>query len=205
MPRCRTCAFVLPDDPEHTGARCPHCRQALYQPPGRFPRTAGEGEGVCTVHSACVAVGTCGRCGNFLCETCHTRWDKRILCTACVDRALRGDEGLTDRPKDHARQAKIGLSAGVGAWILTAGFAAGMTLLSQTRQNPDALAAVGVLLLVTIVFPSMVIVALIGLGQSAAALRVRGDSMIVATLGLLLSGLHVGAMVGIMFFGIWVH
>jgi hypothetical protein len=29
--------------------------------------------------------------------------------------------------------------------------------------------------------------------------------MILATLGLMLSGLHVGAMVGTMLFGIWLH
>jgi hypothetical protein len=152
-----------------------------------------------------VSVGTCGRCGNFLCDTCRTRWDKAVLCPACVDRALQGKDGDPGQQRSHARQARLGLAAGIAAWVLTA-LIVGMGFLSQAvGKGSDGMVAAGAVLLVLFVLPSAVIVALVGLGQSAAALRTRGDSMILATLGLLLSGLHIGAMVGIMLFGIWLH
>jgi hypothetical protein len=195
----------LAEDRERLGARCPHCHHALYLPPGRFPRPAGEGEAACTVHPGSVSVGTCGRCGNFLCDTCRTRWDKRILCPACIDRALQGKDGDPGRQRGHTRQARLGLAAAIAAWVLTALTVGAAFLSREGGQGAEGLVAVGVILLVLFALPSAVIVALIGLGQSAAALRTRGDSMILATLGLMLSGLHVGAMVGTMLFFIWLH
>jgi hypothetical protein len=205
MTRCPTCGYILPEDRERLGARCPHCHHALYLPPGRFPRPAGEGEAACTIHPGSVSVGTCGRCGNFLCDTCRTRWEKSVLCPACVDRALQGKDGDPARQRGHARQAKLGLAAGIGAWVLTA-LIVGLAFVSQAvGQGSDGMVAGGAVLLVVLLLPFAVIVALIGLGQSVAALRTRGDSMILATLGLMLSGLHIGAMVGTMLFGIWLH
>jgi hypothetical protein len=61
------------------------------------------------------------------------------------------------------------------------------------------------LILFLVLAPSTVAVAFLGLGFSAAALRMRGESMILATLGLLLSGLHIGAIVGLVLFAIWLH
>ena len=92
MPRCPDCGFRLPGDRNRVGARCPHCRSPLYQPPGRFPREAADGEAACVVHPGNVSVGACGRCGNFLCDTCRTRWDDLVLCAACVDRAVRAGD-----------------------------------------------------------------------------------------------------------------
>ena len=45
--------------------------------------------------------------------------------------------------------------------------------------------------------------AVLGIGQGAAAIRARGDHMILATAGLLLSGLHVGVLVGMFTFAVW--
>jgi hypothetical protein len=43
----------------------------------------------------------------------------------------------------------------------------------------------------------------LGLGQTAAALRSRGRHMIAAVAGLLVSGLFVGAFVGLFVFQLW--
>ena len=43
----------------------------------------------------------------------------------------------------------------------------------------------------------------IGLGLGAAALYGRGHHMILATIGLILSGLHAGAFIGLMSFALW--
>ena len=44
--------------------------------------------------------------------------------------------------------------------------------------------------------------AAVGVGQGIAAIRARGDHMILATLGLILSGLNVGVFIGIFSFSI---
>jgi hypothetical protein len=41
-------------------------------------------------------------------------------------------------------------------------------------------------------------------GQATAALRTRGSHMILATIGLVISGLFVGVMIGLMGFGMWI-
>ena len=43
----------------------------------------------------------------------------------------------------------------------------------------------------------------LGLGQATTAVRVRGNHLIMATIGLLLCGLHIGAMIGVLAFSVW--
>src|SRR6516162_9238402 len=93
MNRCPSCDYPLPADRERLGARCPNCRDPLYEPPGRIGRPAREGEGSCAVHEAVETVGVCARCGNYLCEVCRTQWRGQIVCGACVQRALEGGLG----------------------------------------------------------------------------------------------------------------
>jgi hypothetical protein len=47
------------------------------------------------------------------------------------------------------------------------------------------------------------VLAALGLGQAAAALRARGNAMILATIGLVLNGLYLGALLGLFTFTIW--
>jgi hypothetical protein len=202
MPRCQSCGFRLPEDRDGVGARCPHCRSPLYQPPERIPYEAAEGEPACTVHPGNASVGTCGRCGNFLCDTCRTRWGDLVLCAACVDRALRAGDTLPGRQRQHYRHALFGLMGGVTAWVVTGGLI-GLGFLLHETGGPEA--TVFLVPLVLLMMGAAVLVALGGLSFSAAALRTGGDSMILATLGLLLSGIHFGAMIGAMLFGIWLH
>ncbi len=205
MPRCPTCGCPLPEDRDRAGARCPHCREPLYQRPGRVPREVRPGEAACTVHPGSVSVGTCGRCGNFLCETCRTRWADHVLCTACVERALRGGGAGPGGDRSHFRRAAFGLAGGIGGWVLTglaAGGAAAVAAANKGEPAGDAASFFLGLLVLTLITAAGVL-SLVGLGQSAAALRTRGDNMILATLGLLLSGTHVGALVGLFLFEIW--
>jgi hypothetical protein len=54
-----------------------------------------------------------------------------------------------------------------------------------------------------ILFLPSPVLSLLGIGQGAAAVRTRGDHLILATAGLLLSALHVGLLVGIFCSNIW--
>jgi hypothetical protein len=126
-----------------------------------------------------------------------------VLCAACVDRALRTGGLQPEREREHSRQAVRGLFGGVSAWVMTGAIAVLMFLLKENGPASEVIAVVVVLVMFMVLIT--VIVALLGLGQSAAALRTRGDSMILATLGLLLSGLHVGALVGLVLFALWLH
>ena len=44
--------------------------------------------------------------------------------------------------------------------------------------------------------------AVVGAGQGAAAIRTRGDHMILATIGLLLSAFQIGAVIGLVTFSV---
>ena len=57
---------------------------------------------------------------------------------------------------------------------------------------------IGFLILLASTAPSV-----FGVGQGAAAIRTRGDHMILATLGLLIAGLHAGMVVGMFTLILW--
>ncbi|HKI37211.1 MAG TPA: hypothetical protein VKA46_35480 [Gemmataceae bacterium] len=192
MRRCPDCGERLKGDPDRYGARCPACRGPLYDdPPGR---DRGLEDGRCAVHPENPARGTCARCGNYLCAVCRTRWRDRWLCTACADRALERNEAVPAEASAHLRQALLSLGLGVGSWVI---FLFGMLLAGAAVSSggPGLVILVGLLVMVSPV------PAVIGVGQGAAAIRARGDHMILATLGLVLSGLNVGSVIGLLSFG----
>lgn len=197
MNRCPSCDYPLPHDRERIGARCPNCRDPLYEPPGRISRPTREGEGACAVHAGRETVGTCGRCGNFFCEICRTRWRDQIVCASCVERALASREATPEQARAHLRQAVLGLLLGIAAW--------GVFLLGQLMGVAAIAANKNVLLLlVALVFMvGSAPLGVLGIGQAAAALRARGHHMIVATGGLLISGLFVGSFIGLFVFQLW--
>jgi len=196
MNHCPSCDYPLPYDRERIGARCPNCRDPLYEPPGRTSRPAREGEGACALHAGREAVGTCGRCGNYLCDVCRTRWRDQILCPACVERALQSREATPEQARAHTRQAVLGLVLGLSAWgimlvaVLVAAVAVGL-------KTP------ALILLAFLLIIGAPLAGVLGLGQAAAALRSRGRHMIAAVAGLLVSGLFVGAFVGLFVFNLW--
>jgi hypothetical protein len=198
MALCPSCDYPIPDDRERVGARCPNCRDPLYEPPGRFGRPVREGEGACSVHPECESVGPCGRCGNFMCETCRTRWRDQILCAACVDRALESKEAAPEQSRSHFRQALTALLLGVGAWALgVVGFIVAVVavIAAGGKQTPATTAIAGLIILV--MFAAGGAVALFGIGQAVAVLRVRGGHMILATIGLTVGGLFIGLFIGL--------
>ncbi|HEY7423675.1 MAG TPA: hypothetical protein VH682_05465 [Gemmataceae bacterium] len=196
MNRCPSCDYPLPHDRERIGARCPNCRDPLYEPPGRVSRPVREGEGACALHAGRETVGTCGRCGNYLCEVCRTRWRDQVLCAACVERALASREATPEQARAHFRQALLGSLLGIGAWSALAG----SILLIKVSVELDLPLLV---LLVLLLVPAAVLLGMLGIGQAAAALRTRGHHMIMATSGLIVSGLFLGAFIGIYIFQLW--
>jgi hypothetical protein len=193
MSRCPSCDYPLPQDRERTGARCPRCRDPLYEPSNRHSRPAREGEATCAVHEGRESVGTCGRCGNYLCVVCRTPWHNHILCPACVERALESREATPEQTRAHARQAVLGLCLGGAAWLLSVL----MLVLFAAAGAAGGASPILLGLLALFVFLGGSLAAALGLGQAVAALRTRGSHMILATIGLVLSGLYLGAFIGL--------
>jgi hypothetical protein len=196
MALCPSCDYPIPDDRNRVGARCPNCRDPLYEPPERFGRPVREGEGACSVHPECESVGPCGRCGNFMCETCRTKWRNQILCAACVDRAMESKEAAPEQSASQLRQAILALSLGIGAWVmcLVGVLVAGLGVAASGGQMAGTLIW-GLLAVVVLLVAAGV--ALFGVGQAAAVLRARGAYMIMATISLVIGGLYVGFFIGL--------
>jgi hypothetical protein len=201
MALCPSCEYPIIDDRQSVGARCPNCRDPLYEPPGRFGRPVREGEGACGVHADCESVGPCGRCGNFMCETCRTKWRDQILCAACVGRALESKEASPEQSRTQRRQALTALGLGIGAWVV---YLIGVVLLilvvgaAQMQGQVTPAAAPGLLapvLVILVALAAAVGMALVGMGQAVAVLRARGSHMILSTIGLVVSTLFVALLV----------
>ena len=198
MARCPSCEYPLPENRERVGARCPSCRDPLYEPPGRFARVAREGEAACATHPKNESVGPCGRCGNYLCEVCRTRWRDQVLCSACVERALGADEATPEQAKAVFRQALWALLLGIGAWVIgILDFVVFIIVASQSGATVAG-AILFVLGLVAAAAP-----AVFSIGQAVSVLRARRQHMILATIGLTLSGLYLGCVLGIFVLGVW--
>lgn len=196
--RCYGCRQTLHGTREQIGARCPQCRRPLYEDhyDSRLrprPEMAGS---ECAAHAGTQAIGTCPRCGNYLCPLCRTRWQGKLVCTACVDRALSGSEPEPAEAKAHFRQAVLGLVLAIVASLAFIG-AFALMIVGAKMVNP-VLAGLGLIVLFGSVLP-----ALLGLGQAAAAVRGRGDHMILATVGLFLCGLFLGCILGVAAFLVW--
>jgi hypothetical protein len=190
--RCPSCRERLPDDAERRGARCPSCREPLYDEPAERRRS---GEGTCAVHRDSAALGTCPRCGNYLCDVCRTRWRGRWLCAACVDRALENKEAVPGEVAAHLRQALLSLLLGIASWVL---LVMGVVFAAAAVAGEMA----GMVLLALLAIFAAPAASLFGVGLAVSALRSRGDHMILATLGLIISGLNVGALLGMMSFSL---
>lgn len=197
--RCRWCQGTLRGDPVEIGARCPHCRRPLYERPevdDGTPFAEPVEQDHCALHATGLAIGTCPRCGNFLCEVCRTRWQGRYLCVACVERALAAGEANPDEERAHRRQAILSVVFGVLTWVLVV---LGVLVLATAREVNEV--ALGFIII--IFFLGGLAGAILGLAQGAAAIRARGDHLILATAGLLLSGLYAGMFIGMLGVSFW--
>lgn len=204
MRYCPGCDARLPADREGVGARCPSCREPLYEPAGPGTRAAADGE-QCAAHPGMAAIGTCSRCGNYLCPVCRTRWQTQALCAACVDRALESGESAPQAAKAGRRQAVLALVFGIAAWAV-GGLGVLLAIFAGVLIGIEAGAGCAVVALMLTAFLLMVVspaLSALGIGQGAAAIRTRAGSLILATLGLVLSALHVGAAIGMACFSVW--
>jgi len=196
--RCPGCGYPVPDDRERAGARCPACHDPLYEPAGRHARPAREGEASCAVHAGVESVGACGRCGNYVCETCRTRWRGQVLCAACVDRALAAGESAPAQEREHRRQALASAALGAAAWLVAA---AGFFVLS--RPAPGGRAGVVVTFVGLSALAADALLAAAAAGAGLAALRAGGGRRGLALAGLVLGASYVGVIVGLGALGLW--
>lgn len=162
--------------------------------PQRVSAEAAGAETACAAHPRNRARSTCPRCGNYACSLCRTAWEDGWVCVACVDRLLKGRAKAPQEQRAHARQAVASLLLGGAGWALT--LAALALLVAGLTGGGGRLALAGLALPLLVIAP---FAGVIGLGLAAAAIRARGDHMIVATFGLVLSGLHVGVTLGFFF------
>jgi hypothetical protein len=197
---CRYCGEYLAGDPDKIGARCPRCREPLYEK-NESTRLRNEASrangGTCAVHAHSPAAANCQRCGAAVCPVCRSRWLDEVMCTACLEKALAVKHQRPEEALAHRRQAVLGLGLGAAAWVVM--LIAGIPLLGLRGHESDTSLAItaGVIALISLL-PS-----LFGLGQAAAAVRVRGDRLRMATWGLCVCGAHLGAVLGLLLFAVW--
>lgn len=196
---------MLPTQGESLGSRCPYCRDPLFEPPDLVGRSPESNESQCAVHTSSAAAGTCQRCGNYFCPICRTRWHNQNWCIACVERALEAKERTPEEGRAHKRQALLALILGLAAWgvlIVSVVVMAAVVGVAGDQGDPTmALACLVVVLMLAIMFGGLL--AVLGIGQAAAAIRTRGNHMILATAGLMLSTLHVGLLLGFFCASFW--
>ena len=196
MPRCPTCRTPLHGTREEIGARCSECKHPLYEyHDAQNYRPRQEGSSKCAVHEQNRAVGTCQRCGNYLCPVCWTKWQGKSICAGCLNRALDAREASPRETSIHFRQAVMGLACGIGAWFVAAvAFVImGIGAASEGKEGMNiVLVGIGALTLMASPLPAVV-----GIGQAAAAIRTRGNHMIMATAGLFVSGLNMAVVIGV--------
>jgi hypothetical protein len=233
MPRCRHCRTLLRRDPEEIGARCPRCREPLFEQAGspeqidpEQPGMEKEGEtseseremgraapppslsssparkvregatkALCAIHRRNLARGTCQRCGNYLCSVCRTRLRGQTLCPACVERILESQEATPQDARAHLLQAILALVLGIIGWVVVL---LGIIVIGVGASS-ESVVLIGVGGFILLVSP---LAAVFGAGQGAAAIRTRGDHMILATIGLLLSAFQIGAVIGLVTFSV---
>jgi hypothetical protein len=160
-----------------------------------------EGEGACALHEGRQAVGACGRCGNYFCQVCRTRWRDQILCAACIDRTLAAREATPEQARTHFRQALFGLLMGLSAWMI---FILGILVVGVAAVANNITFLPIVFLLVLLLFMSAMLLGVLGTGLAVAALRTRGQHMIMATSALLIGGLFLGVFLGNYILELWI-
>jgi hypothetical protein len=113
---------------------------------------------------------------------------------------LQSKEATPQAVRAHYLQALWSMICGVAAWGL---MLLGIVLfIFGIRNGPEDPAIA--LLLPAVIFLAMGPCCVVpGLGLGAAAIRTRGDHLVLATIGLILSALMAGAIIGIFCLGAW--
>jgi hypothetical protein len=160
-------------------------------------RRADKELGSCGLHAESAAVAACSRCQQPMCTTCRTRWHEEIMCPACVERSRAADEPSPQEAQRQARQAWLSVGFALGGWgvLLLA-----LAPLATFHEGPPGKHMV---VLAALFFFCSFVPALLGLGQAASALRLRGRHLQVATYGLVLTGAQLGLMFGLFLLNLW--
>jgi hypothetical protein len=198
MMECPHCYRIFRATPEKLGARCPKCRMPLFERNSR--RRGPEKEiGPCAKHPETSAVAKCARCGSLICVTCRTRWHDEATCPECVERSLTANEPTPQETQRQERQAWTGVVLAVVGW--SSAFLVFWPLASL--HNSSGGWTTFWVFLGTILFALSFVPALLALGQSASALRMRGRLKTVAMCGMVASGLQIGALIGVVVLNLW--
>jgi hypothetical protein len=172
----------------------------LYERRSPVRVSAEAADAQCVTHPNSPAAGTCRRCGNFFCTVCRSRWHRRLVCLACLERGLQSQEATPDAVRAHWLQALWSMICGVSTWgLMLLGIVLAVIGVHKGPEDPTI-----VLLLpaaICIVLSPICLVP--GLGLGAAAIRSRGDHLVLATIGLVLSALMAGALIGVACLGAW--
>lgn len=150
---CPLCNKALPE-PVSGRVRCPECNRPFeamsFNPPQLVPRARRLSEAgpaaanACGRHQENVAVGTCGRCGVFLCELCRLECDGMDLCPGCFERLAAAEElpSLRRSRRNYPGMVALWLLSGVLMWPLMpvmgiVGLVYSVLGLRQTRRDGD--------------------------------------------------------------------
>jgi hypothetical protein len=196
MLECPHCYRVFRSNPEKLGARCPKCRMPLFE---RDPkRRAPEKDlGPCARHPQSASVAKCSRCTKLMCVACRTRWHDDPTCPECIEQSLASGEPTAQEMQRQQRQAWTGVVLAVVGWF--AAFLIFWPLASlHGGTAPWFWPFLG-----TVFFSFSFAPALLALGWSAAALRLRGPMKILATCGLVSAGLQLGILIGVVVLNLW--
>lgn len=133
-----------------------------------------------------------------MCPVCRTRFRARNLCPTCVERVFESQESTPQDTRAHFLQAILAIVLGVAGWGITL-FA---IVLIGIGVEEESMPLVGIGGLVLLGSP---VAAVAGAGLGACAVRTRGNHMIMATIGLLLSAFQIGVIIGLTTFSIFLN
>lgn len=194
MIECPNCQWSFEPPPGATTARCPNCYTVVRRrrPVATAVLEAAEPPAVCPLHPGNEAVAICRRCGDYICAVCRTRWWQTAYCAGCVEH-LGTETSLAARElfREHRQAAILSVLFGLGGWVAMFPF---MLLGFAIAQSDADLGeqARAILIAMMVVCGQVAGLGAIGTGLAAAALRTRGDYMILAGIGLVVSALLVG-------------
>ncbi len=198
MLECPHCYRIFRISPEQIGARCPKCRMPLFErPPKRRP--VDKDLGPCPRHPQSPSVAKCVRCDRLVCAVCRTRWHDEATCPECVEKSVRSGEPTPHETGRQQRLAWSGLILAAAGWFIALLIFWPLAVLHAGGGGgwiPWAY-------LGTSFFFVSFVPALIALGQSTAALRLRGPLKSVAACGLVTSALQLGVLIGVVVMNLW--
>ena len=142
--------------------------------------------GNCLVHPHNRSIGRCQRCQQPFCEVCRSKWQKEVLCLACLNQALESRETPPVVANTQARQGKLSLIHAIIGWCLFLGSFLMFFGISDGRGNQD------LAILDLVLFLASFIPALLSLGFGLATIRSRGERLVMATWGVALSSAQLG-------------